>query len=98
MAYSGTVTWTHQGTLVAGSVDTVTFTAGHYGLALFNKSAGDVYFNTNVQGTAAPVLATNETYCVRAASLSPVVLQFRDQVTVVRVIAAGANEYGVEGR
>lgn len=94
MAFSGTVTHSHQGT-AGTAMDTVNFARACSSILLANRGAVDIWYKTSNQGTANPVANNDETMALPAGSSRTI----NDQVpiTAVRLITASSTSvYSVE--
>lgn len=95
MAYAGTVIYSYHGT--AGTVaDTVTFSRKANALRILNTGSADIYITLGKEGAAAaaPVVAADNTYLVRAgSSLDEASENF---VTSIKLICASSSTYSVE--
>lgn len=94
MAYSGTVTWGHHGTLGGGTVDTVNFTQARHRVLVTNRGGTALYLRPSFAGTAVPSADADDTIIVLANANRQ--LFHEAGITALQVISAGASIYDVE--
>jgi hypothetical protein len=93
-AYAGIVSAKHA-TLVAATLDTVTFTTDLGAVEVVNRSAADALSFT-VNGATPTALGDNVYVVPPGVGMSKIVQPPTGDATVVRIISAGAAPYTVQ--
>jgi hypothetical protein len=89
----GTVAHSYHGT-AGTAADAVTFSPTANSIMVANRGSSDLYFKTDTQGTADPVVKADGTFVVPAGASKSI--GFGSSVTIVKVISASTPEYSVE--
>lgn len=91
---SYTATEAKHATLVASTVDTVTFPVNYARVEVLSRGSDAVYFT--VDGTA-PAVGGDNTYVATGGGGVIVPTRGQQAATVVKIISAGATAYSVRG-